>query len=472
MRFVSRWPILRRIVSKIPVSTLFAIHATATAPAASDSPPPALVTSDYVQIHNGRFELHGQPFVLRGTNYFGSWRFPEAFPGRDGVDRATVWSLYHAWDARKAALDFDFLRSKLRATAVRIGTPSRDNFAPLVQGQGYEPWYNPDGSITDYYKRILVELADTAYAHGIRIQFCLLWNISGEIMKSPGDFASSGTLDRFYSMQVRSIGAALRDHPGAMAFSVGNEVLVKWPINGTRPSAYEGRAAAFIARRLRDIRAVAPRQLLTVDEVASPGSRLWHDPGPEFALIGDAVRNQAADMFRLADQVDYLGPHFYPEVLKPSDLHDDAFRPKVVDACQKLSDYMKTAKAIGKPVVINEIGLKIDPPTLTADEYSKPRDELYGAFVPAAEREGVQGILPWLALPSFVLRPEDYTIVASHLNPYGPIEVDIKSSGRRLLLYEPVWQLFTWGSSSEEPIPTAAADTIAAAWPGVSPSTR
>jgi hypothetical protein len=431
------------------------------------------VTSpDYVQIHNGKFELHGQPFVLRGTNYFGSWRFPEAFAGRDGIDRATVWSLYHAWDAQKAALDFDFLRSKLRATAVRIGTPSRENFASLVRGQGYRPWYNPDGSITDYYKRILVELADTAYAHGIRIQFCVLWNVSGEITKSPGDFAPGGMLDRFYSAQVRSIGVALRDHPGAMAFSVGNEVLVRWPINGTHTSAYEGRAAAFMARRLRDMRAVAPRQLLTTDEVASPSSHLWHDPGPEFALIRDSARGQATHTFRLADDVDYLGPHFYPEVLTPADLPDDAFRPKVADARQKIADYMKAAKAIDKPVVINEFGLKIDPPTLTADEYSKPRDELYSAFVPAAERAGVQGMLPWLALPHFVLRPEDYTIVASHLNPYSSIEVDIKSSGRRLLLYEPFWQLFAWGRSGEEPSPTASAGTIAVAWPGVPPSTR
>jgi hypothetical protein len=470
MSFVPRWSIVRWIVTKVPVSTMLVVQA-ATVAAGSDNPQPAM-SSDYVQIHAGKFELHGQPFVVRGTNYFGSWRFPEAFSGPDGIDRATVWSLYQAWDAHKAALDFDFLRSKLRATAVRIGTPSRDNFAALVLGRGYKPWYNPDGSITDHYKRILVELADTAYAYGIRIQFCLLWNVSGEITESPGDFAPGGALDRFYSAQVRSIGMALRDHPGAMAFSVGNEVLVRWPVNGTHPSAYEGPAAAFIARRLHDIRAVAPRQLLTVDEVASPGSHLWHDPGPEFALVGDSARSQAAHIFRLADEVDYLGPHFYPEVLRTADLRDESFRPKIADACQKLADYMKAAKTIGKPVVINEFGLKIDPPTLTTDEYSKPRDELYNAFVPAAEREGVQGILPWLALPSFVLRPEDYKIVASHLNPYSSIEVDIKSSGRRLLLYEPVWQLFDWRRSGEEPLPTESAEAIAVAWPGVPPSTR
>ena len=472
MSLVPEWPMVRRIIAKVPISTMLIVQAAAAVAAANDNPQPAVIGSDYVYIHAGRFELHGQPFVLRGTNYFGSWQFPEAFSGPDGIDRATVWSLYQAWDAHKATLDFDFLRSKLRATAVRIGTPSRDNFAALVRGRGYEPWYNPDGSITDYYKRILVELADTAYADGIRIQFCLLWNVSGEIMESPGDFAAGGALDRFYSAQVRSIGEALRNHPGAMAFSVGNEVLVRWPINGTRPSAYEGRAAAFIARRLRDIRAVAPRQLLTIDEVASPGSRLWHDPGPEFALIGDSAESQTGHIFRLADEVDYLGPHFYPEVLRPADLQDDGFRLKVADACQKLADYMKAAKTIGKPVVINEFGLKIDPPTLTSDEYSTPRDELYSAFVPAAERKGVQGILPWLALPSFVLRPEDYKIVASHLNPYSSIEVDIKSSGRRILLYEPVWQLFVWGRSGEEPVPTSSADTIAAAWPGVPPTTR
>jgi len=199
--------------------------------------------ADYVQIRNGRFELHGQQFVLRGVNYFGSWRFDHLFSTGDHVEHFTIWALFHNWNAEGAARDFAFLRSTLRATAVRIPLPARDEFASLVQYHDYAPWYQADGSISDTYKKVLTELADTAYAGGVRIQFCLLWNIKNEIAASPDLFAPGAELDRFYANQVRSVGTALRDHRGVMAYSIGNEVLVKWGLNGTGRSSYEGRAA-------------------------------------------------------------------------------------------------------------------------------------------------------------------------------------------------------------------------------------
>ena len=435
-----------------------------TVAGAITSPAGPVTPADYVQIHNGKFELHGQPFVLRGANYFGSWRFPCTITAADGVEHATIWSVFHAWDVHMAALDFAFLREHLRATAVRIGTPARDELASLVTYHGYAPWYETDGSISDGYMQKLIQLADTAYAGGIRIQVCLLWNVGGEIAKNPDDFAPGGTMDRFYSNQVRSIGLALRDHPGVMAFSIGNEVLVNWLINGRLRSAFEGRAAAFKKRRLRELRSVAPLQLLTDDEVASPASHTWHDPGPEFAMVTDSAEGQEAHPFRVADEVDYLGPHCYPEVLKPQDVPDDAFRPKLVDALQKLADYMKIARVTGKPVVIDEFGLKINPPTLAPTDYTRWRDELYSAYLPACEKEGVQGLLAWIVLPEFVLRPGDYAVTASHLNRYSPVEVDIRSSARRILFCEPVWDLFVWDVTGDIPRPTPAAKAIAAAW--------
>ena len=43
----------------------------------------------------------------------------------------------------------------------------------------------------------------------------------------------------------------------------------QWPLNGTHRSRYERVAAAFIARRLEELRALAPEQLLTDDEGAA-----------------------------------------------------------------------------------------------------------------------------------------------------------------------------------------------------------
>jgi hypothetical protein len=438
------------------------LQTTGIASAASAASP---AQADYVQIHNGRFELHDRPFVLRGVNYFGSWRYPAAFERGDGTEGVDNWVVFDAWDADKAARDFALLRTQLRATAIRIGTPARDEFSHLVQYHGRAPWYEADGSITDTYKERLIALADTAYAAGIRVQFCLLWIVSAEIVKNPDDFAPGGAMDRFYANQVRSIGLALRDHPGAIAFSIGNEVLVNWPTNGTHPSAYEGRAAAFIVRRLRDLRSVAPLQLLTTDEGVGVGSKSWQDPGPEFGEVKDA--GAEAQPFRLVDQVDYLGPHFYPEVLKQEDLADDTFQPKLADAVHKLEVYMTVARATGKPVVLNEFGLAPKPSTLPRADYTKPQDAFYRVIAAAAERQGLQGLLSWGGLPKFVLRPADFDVVPSHVNQYSPVEVDVRSSGERILFYDPAYELLRWEATGDVPVPTAAAKALAATWPGV-----
>jgi len=422
--------------------------------------------SDYVQIHNGRFELHGKPFVVRGINYFGSWLFPRTIAG-DGVEHSTIWTLYHDWDHQKASQDFAFIRTQLRATAVRIGTPARDEFDNLIVYHKWDPWYQPDGSISEGYKKDLVELADAAYANHVRIQFCLIWNLGNEMAKAPDDFAPGGAMDRFYANQVHSIGLALRDHPGVMAFSIGNEVLVNWPINGMHTSAFEGRAAAFKRRRLHELRSIAPFQLLTDDECSSPGCRLWHDPGPEFAMVSDPAEGQDAHPFRIADEIDYLGPHFYPEELMPQDLPGDAFAPKIANAQQKLADYMKVASATGKPVVLDEFGLSPKPASLDPAAYAIHRDEFYRAFIGACEKDGVQGVLSWGALPTFVLRPGDYTVTPSKINPWSPLEVDIQSSARRILFCAPSWDLFVWDAKGDEPLATPSAKALAAVWPKV-----
>jgi len=439
-----------------------ALQTMRVAPASAAASP---VQADYVRIRDDRFELHGRPFVLRGVNYFGSWRYPSAFDRGDGTEGVDTWIVYDAWDQDKAARDFALLRTQLRATAVRVGTPARDEFAHLVQYHGRAPWYEADGSITDAYKQRLIALADTAYAAGIRVQFCLLWNVFAEILKSPDDFAPGAAMDRFYANQVRSIGLALRDHPGAMAFSIGNEALVNWPTNGTHPSAYEGRAAAFMVRRLGGLRSVAPFQLLTTDEATEPGSGSWHDPGPEFAEVEDAGAD--ARPFRLVDQVDYLGPHFYPEVLKQEDFADDAFKPKLADAAHKLAVYMTVARATGKPVVLNEFGLAPKPSTLSRADYTKPQDAFYGVIASAAEKQGLQGLLAWGGLPEFVLRPGDFDVVPSHVNQYSPAEVDIRSTGERILFYDPAFELLRWGATGDVPLPTDAAKALAATWPGI-----
>lgn len=207
--------------------------------------------NDFVQVRDGRFVLVGKPFVMKGTNYFGSWRFNPTIHAGNGIEHASAWAYLHHWDSEKAALDFQLIGSQLNATAIRTGTPSQSDFAALVQYHGFEPWFEPDGTVADTYRSKLIELADVAYASGIRIQFCMLWSLGSEIVKDPGAFKPGGRTDGFYSNQVRSIALALRNHPGVIGYSIGNEVRLTGqstaPIDrGTRPLR---RGSSFVASK-------------------------------------------------------------------------------------------------------------------------------------------------------------------------------------------------------------------------------
>ena len=242
-------------------------------------------------------------------------------------------------------------------------------------------------------------------------------------------------------------------------------MLVLWPSNYYHHTAFEGRAAAFIRRRLHELRTVAPYQLLTDDEGAGPPNKdLWHAPDPDLALLSDPAEGQGTQPFRLADELDYLGTHWYPESLKPEDCRDDAFAPKIADAVQKLEDYMIVAKATDKPVVVNEFGLPPDAKKISQTDYERVRDQYYQAFLGACEKNGVQGLLTWVSVPRFVLRPGDWALTPSTLNQYSPFELDIHNSSRRILFYDPNWDLFVWTGKGDTPEPTPAAKAIASSW--------
>jgi hypothetical protein len=441
----------------LPYLLVVGLGAAFVAGAGGQTPDPTA----FVKVRDGRFEWRGQPFVLRGVNYFGSWRFPNTIQGRDGIEHGTIWAFYQHWDTAKVALDFDFLRQQLHATALRVGTPAESDLVHLVALHGYAPWYADDGSITPRYKEELGELMRQAGAAGLHIQLCLLWNVKREIAQDPGVFSAGGVKDRFYANQVRSIAAALRDRPALMAYSVGNEALVNWPVNGRNRSSYEEVAAGFIARRLRDIREIAPHQLLASDETTSSRTGQWYDPGPELVPIPGLGSDGGTS--RLADYVDYLGTHFYHVKLTAADLVGDGFAGKLDAAADGLATYVAKARQIGgrKPIVLNEFGLDLNPAGLVQQKEVAPREALFRMVARESAKAGVQGLLAWDALPRIRLRAGDYVVKPSQLNRYSPFEMDIISSGRRILFLSPGFNLFVWNDGDALPEATDSAKILA-----------
>ena len=58
-----------------------------TAPSAQSSDP-----QDFVQVRDGKFVLAGKPFVIKGTNYAGSWRTGSAFvSGDQKSEQLSIW---------------------------------------------------------------------------------------------------------------------------------------------------------------------------------------------------------------------------------------------------------------------------------------------------------------------------------------------------------------------------------------------
>jgi hypothetical protein len=422
--------------------------------------------AEFVRVVDGKFILHGRETFLKGTNYFGSWRRRSTIPRGEGIEDFTVWSFYDDWDAHEIGLDLQFIRAQLNATCIRIGTPARTDFDNLVRYHGYQPWYSEDGAITDVYKSRLLELSDAAYQNDLRLQICLAWNIKNEIADDPEAFAPGGKKDLFYEQQILSIASALKHHPGVIGYSVGNEVLIRWELNGQNPSWFEPRAASFMLRHIRNLRKVAPSQLVTTDEIAAPSDDHWFSPGMHFKTMPDLYRSNGGSPFRLVDEVDYIGSHFYPATFRKGD-SADRMRAELDDCAAKLKEYLDAAASLNKPVVLNEFGLKLKPWTLTAADYRDFRDMLFERILDTGQRIGLKGFLAWLALPQVVLRPGDYKIVQSTVNRFFPVELDVKTAGRvstRTLGLEPSFSLFDWDAAGDTPKPTRAAKALAGAW--------
>lgn len=134
-----------------------------------------------------------------------------------------------------------------------------------------------------------------------------------------------------------------------------------------------------------------------------------------------------------------------------------------------LDEYMRAASALGKPIVIDEFGLRTAPEIFRGPQLDEIRARFFQAVIAEGRSKGLQGLLAWNALPEIALIPNHYEVRASgeHLKPNDDPEIDIDSdhTQHRILHYKSSYNLFEWRGNESEPGTTKTSDVLASSWP-------
>lgn len=424
----------------------------------------------FVQLQNGRLTLDGKPFVAKGVNYMGSWRHKTVFNFEPSIEGWTNFSFLHNFDLAAIDADFAFMHESMGVTAVRVGLPAEEDYANLVRYHGYLPFCDPLGNIDPVYLERLRLMADIGLKHGIRIHLAGMWSMGPLVGGNPAPFRPGTERDLFYGRYFRGLARALKDHPGIMAYEIGNETMVNWAVNGEHRSQWEAEVLSFAARRIHDVREEAPHQLVTSGEIGHDLNQRekWFWPSPEFAVLEDIHGVNGGVPFNLASLVDYISPHFYLVPLRISDTVE-SFEARLPFAQQSLQEYLQFALAQGKAVVAGEFGMQLEGADraqfLSRDQWQIQQGKLFSALLTTAEKAGMSGALAWAGLPSFRLIPGQYFISPSTFNPYSPTEILLTTDGiyKTIIGYDAVFETYEWTAAGQIVL-NAAGGALQAAW--------
>ncbi|HEX6291015.1 MAG TPA: cellulase family glycosylhydrolase [Herpetosiphonaceae bacterium] len=151
------------------------------------SPPPGFVT-----ISGNRLELHGQPVLLKGTNYY-----PAEHP----------WGLmWTEWDGPAVDRELGRARRELGINTVRALVPYRTS----------EGWTDGQGNIPPQMLERLRQFVQIAGRHQLKVIVTLFdWHDS---------IAAAGSLEEAYDLRyLRTIVAAFKDDDRVLAWDLHNE---------------------------------------------------------------------------------------------------------------------------------------------------------------------------------------------------------------------------------------------------------
>ncbi|MCB9622654.1 MAG: cellulase family glycosylhydrolase [Sandaracinus sp.] len=332
----------------------------ASTPNETRAEPNAASVDDFVRVVDGHFVAGDAPFRFVGANVAVTHSAAHRAALEATLDAVVAdgGRVVRVWALGEAPVDAPAWR---RDYALRLG---------------------PEGWVEDSFAhldRVLV----AARARGLRVVMVLAnrWADYGgfsEVARwagaapvgrdlSPAELArffECQACDAHYVAHVRRVvgrvnaenGVAYRDDPTVIAWELANEV-------GATSVAAERALLAWVRRHAALVHELAPRQLVSAGHV---GWRTERD-----REVWRAVQ--------AVDGIDYADLHAYPRrdsrVRQPRDL------VRWLDA--RVSD----ARAIGKPLVIGELGFATNEPGAA---------RWLGAFLGHARRVGVDGVLLWI----------------------------------------------------------------------------
>lgn len=312
----------------------------------------AATAADFVTARDGEFLLGGKPFRFAGANNY-------YLPYKSERMTDDVLASAAAMDLR-VIRTWGFLDGKTHDGVV---------LQPAL------------GKFDEEGFRRLDRVVEQASRRGLKLVLALVnrWDDFGG-MRWYVEQTGGGEIDEFYTREaakeayqaaVRRIvtrvnsrtGVAYKDDPTIFAWQLANEPRCPSDPSGDTLVAWAGEMSAFV-------KSLDPNHMVSVGDEGfyrRPGERDWTRDGRE-----------GVDWERLLalPGIDYGTVHLYPE-------HWDK-TPEW--GTEWIREHVRDARRIGKPVVIEEFGLR--------DKIR--RDEVYRSWLAAAEEAGAAGTMLWL----------------------------------------------------------------------------
>lgn len=314
---------------------------TTRGPAAPAARRDARTPGSFVRVHDGEFVRDGSPWRFGGTNCY-YLHASSHYMIDSMLNNAAMMKLevVRAW-----AFNDGPDESALQAAPYRYPEDSYDSLDYTVYKAGQLglrlvlPLVNnwPDYGGMKQYVSWFLGLEDDSYGDGINhdrfytdvgIRECYL-----------------AYADQLINRKNRYTGLRYRDDPTIMTWELANEPRSRSDKSGTQLLAWADAVS-------RHIKLSAPRQLVAVGDEG-----LGIDPTATDYPYSTYEGNRWLDLTALR-AVDYATVHLYP--LGWAETASNGVDP-IVWGQQWIADHIAAGKKLGKPVVLEEFGLQIDP---------------------------------------------------------------------------------------------------------------